>query len=73
MDFLSDIFCPNLPKNDDPNLLQTSSKRSKSRDQASSRRAMMASAPVKAFEQEGVSPFQVPVTGLNPTVVIAFS
>jgi hypothetical protein len=30
-------------------------------------------APVKAFEQEGVSPFQVPVTGLNPTVVIAFS
>ena len=33
----------------------------------------MASAPVKAFEQEGGSPFRVPVTGLNPTVVIAFS
>ena len=36
MDFLSDIFCSKLPKNDDPNLLQTSSKRSQSRDQASS-------------------------------------
>jgi hypothetical protein len=33
----------------------------------------MASAPVKAFEQEGGSPFRAPVTGLNPTVVIAFS
>ena len=39
MDFLSDIFCPNLSKKDDPNLLETSSKRSQSRDQASSRRA----------------------------------
>jgi len=36
MDFLPDIFCPNLPKNDDPNLLETNSKRSKSGDQASS-------------------------------------
>jgi hypothetical protein len=36
MDFLSDIFCPNLPKNDDPNLLKANSKRSKSGDQASS-------------------------------------
>ena len=66
-------FCPNWFKNQDPNLLDASSKRSESCEQATSRGAMMASAPVKAFEQEGGSPFQVPVTGLNPTVVIAFS
>jgi len=32
----------------------------------------MASAPVKAFEQEGVSPFQADVTSLYPEVT-AFS
>jgi hypothetical protein len=36
MDFLSDIFCPNLSKHDDPNRMQASSKRSKSGDQTSS-------------------------------------
>ena len=31
-----------------------------------------ASAPVKAFDQEGASPFQANVTGLKSTVVTAF-
>ena len=31
-----------------------------------------ASAPVKAFDQEGVSPSQANVTGLKSTVVTAF-
>lgn len=31
-----------------------------------------ASAPVKAFDQQGASPCQANVTGLNPTVVTAF-
>jgi hypothetical protein len=31
----------------------------------------MTSAPVKAFDQEGASPFQANVTGLYPTVVTA--
>ena len=34
-------------------------------DGATSRGAMMASAPVKAFDQEGESPFQANVTSLN--------
>ena len=36
-------------------------------------RSERASAPVKAFDQEGGSPFQATVTGLYPTVVTAFS
>ena len=31
-----------------------------------------ASAPVKAFDQKGASPFQANVTGLKSTVVTAF-